>query len=671
MRIREVAIGIAVLGLARTLSIAAEVPHPACAPSEEVEAILAEHYEGGSEERAPVVLEALASHPNDVHLNRALQDGARDGAAILERYRGEAAARPGDPMALYLYGRLLDRNEDPEAEKVLLSALEVDPTYPWAHFALAHFYETVRKDAVKAQAHLRSAIDSCPNSTVILGRLGDLTSAEIARRAEVARAALAKGADPTLAVQLRALWAAEFETRPPAEHAAIRERMRRDLELLRASNGVEDRRVFDALLEGYRMVGDDAGLDWAIAETARRFPDDDGARIAAFRRFAERHPRPEDCDSATRSIHDRQLADAAVRWVALWPRDPSVHLARLRGLAGSSDVPSEELTAVIDAFVAAAAARPSPVPRTPIAFEAAQVLMERNRALDRVPAMIEQGLAEIRARSLGPPAVDDPHRTAQGLAILVELRLRQDDLDAARAAFAELERVVPVDLERSGLDSSHEARFRKNMAIDLVARTRIGLRCGTEDDWEMTGLRLAEILAPDLAAVMSAHRASMPERPPVDLSFGKKKAQPLPEFELQDLSGRTWRPADLRGKVVLIHAWIDMARMLLPSIQVLSARLAERPDVVVLTINGFDNPGKIAPILEDNGYTFPVVFSKDLFGQLAEARQGFPTTWIVDRQGVVVREDSGFAGGGEPWIEAVLRAIEEVGAGAPAPPGKP
>jgi hypothetical protein len=37
-------------------------PHPACAPSDQVAAILGQQYEGGGEERAPALAEALSRY---------------------------------------------------------------------------------------------------------------------------------------------------------------------------------------------------------------------------------------------------------------------------------------------------------------------------------------------------------------------------------------------------------------------------------------------------------------------------------------------------------------------------------------------------------------------------------------------------------------------------------
>jgi hypothetical protein len=493
-------------------------PHPACVPTEEVAAILGQHYEGGAEERAPAILEALASHADDVHLHRAYQDSAW-GEEVVERYRARAAEHPHNPSALYLYGRVLARDE-------------------------------------KAQSHLSAAIDACPNSPIILRRLGDLPEAEIAERAALARAWLAESPGPAIAVLIQAVWAAEFKTLPPGEHGAVRERIRGDLVLLRGSQSVDDRMVLEALREGYAQDGYDVGFDWAIQETARRFPDDEMAKRAAFTRFHEVHSLTDPCDVEASRIYHRELAETGQRWIELWPRAPEAWLARLQGVAGSPDPTAENITAAVDGLLETTSARPSAVPGTPLAFRGAEALVQQGLALDRVPALIDQGMAEIRARAAeGELSPGETERAAAGLATLVNARLLLDQVEPAREAFDELQRTVHIDAGSREPTPEQEAAWRRGLAIEQVVRHQpVGpLVCGTDEP--AASLDSMERLDPELARTVAEFRGWASQPLPVSESFGEAKSFALPEFELQDMSGQTWRTSDLLGKVVLFHAW--------------------------------------------------------------------------------------------------------------------
>ncbi len=155
----------------------------------------------------------------------------------------------------------------------------------------------------------------------------------------------------------------------------------------------------------------------------------------------------------------------------------------------------------------------------------------------------------------------------------------------------------------------------------------------------------------------------MPEPPANDASF-KPKTLTLSDFELQDLSGHTWRLSDLRGKIVLIHVWwseVGVHRAMLPWMEELGGRLRGRPDFALLTFSVDENPGKLEPIVRDGGFTFPVVSARDYLWKLLGHEPSLPCTWIVDRQGVVVREDDGYSGDKDRWLAAALRAIDEAG----------
>ena len=62
----------------------------------------------------------------------------------------------------------------------------------------------------------------------------------------------------------------------------------------------------------------------------------------------------------------------------------------------------------------------------------------------------------------------------------------------------------------------------------------------------------------------------------------------MPDFELVDLQGRTWRLADLKGKTAFVNVWATWCapcRKEMPHLQRLYDRVKGRPDVVLLTMN--------------------------------------------------------------------------------------
>lgn len=113
---------------------------------------------------------------------------------------------------------------------------------------------------------------------------------------------------------------------------------------------------------------------------------------------------------------------------------------------------------------------------------------------------------------------------------------------------------------------------------------------------------------------------------------------PAPDFELQDLDGRTVRLSDFRGKVVFLNfwaTWCPPCRQEMPEIQ----RLVEKnlPDVVILGVNTSDTatPAEVKAFMERNGYTWRVPYDT---GSLVGRRYGvvyLPTSYFIGPDGTV------------------------------------
>src|ERR1039458_86853 len=64
--------------------------------------------------------------------------------------------------------------------------------------------------------------------------------------------------------------------------------------------------------------------------------------------------------------------------------------------------------------------------------------------------------------------------------------------------------------------------------------------------------------------------------------------KPLPDFQISDAEGKTWRWADLKGKVTLVNLWATWCgpcRNELPYLQKLFNKVRERKDLAVITLN--------------------------------------------------------------------------------------
>jgi thiol-disulfide isomerase/thioredoxin len=148
----------------------------------------------------------------------------------------------------------------------------------------------------------------------------------------------------------------------------------------------------------------------------------------------------------------------------------------------------------------------------------------------------------------------------------------------------------------------------------------------------------------------------------------EKPDKPLPDFNLADLGGRSWRLADLKGKVTFVDVWSTFCgpcRAELPFVEKLYQQMKEGRDVLVLTLNADENPGLIEPFMRQNKYTFPVLPALSYLERLDPAVM-LPQNWIVDRNGMLRMETFGYGYNGDEWLKNVMRTIEESRATPPA-----
>ena len=137
-----------------------------------------------------------------------------------------------------------------------------------------------------------------------------------------------------------------------------------------------------------------------------------------------------------------------------------------------------------------------------------------------------------------------------------------------------------------------------------------------------------------------------------------------PEFSLSDLSGRTIRLANLRGRVVFLNVWTtwcEPCREEMPAMQVLYARL-RGPDFEMLAVSA-DQEGRdvVERFVRDFALTFPVLPDPDLQIAGRYGVTGYPETFIIDRNGRVVAHQIGPHRWDAPQSVAAFRRLIERG----------
>jgi len=114
---------------------------------------------------------------------------------------------------------------------------------------------------------------------------------------------------------------------------------------------------------------------------------------------------------------------------------------------------------------------------------------------------------------------------------------------------------------------------------------------------------------------------------------------PAPDFALQTVAGDTVRLSDLRGQVVILNLWASWCgpcRAEMPDLEAVFTRHQSR-GLVVLGVNSTfqDDPASAAAFALDRGVTFPILYDLDGAVSRRYLLRALPTTFFVDRQGVI------------------------------------
>lgn len=124
--------------------------------------------------------------------------------------------------------------------------------------------------------------------------------------------------------------------------------------------------------------------------------------------------------------------------------------------------------------------------------------------------------------------------------------------------------------------------------------------------------------------------------PGVSLPESASVGSPAPDFELKDITNRTHRFSELRGKIVLINfwaTWCEPCKVEMPFFEELHSN--SQTELQILAVNFDEPPQQVQQFAEEYELSFPVLLDPGGSVQELYRVRGYPTTFVIDEDGVV------------------------------------
>jgi peroxiredoxin len=123
---------------------------------------------------------------------------------------------------------------------------------------------------------------------------------------------------------------------------------------------------------------------------------------------------------------------------------------------------------------------------------------------------------------------------------------------------------------------------------------------------------------------------------------------PAPAFELTGLSGEQIQLEDYRGQVVLLNFWATWCapcRLEMPTLQSRADQFSDK--LAVVAVNNAEDPAKVQSFVDELSLSFDVLFDPQAEIQQLYRVRGYPTTYLIDAEGIIRVQKIGLLTEGE------------------------
>lgn len=142
-------------------------------------------------------------------------------------------------------------------------------------------------------------------------------------------------------------------------------------------------------------------------------------------------------------------------------------------------------------------------------------------------------------------------------------------------------------------------------------------------------------------------------------AFAAKVDQNAPEISLPGLDGKTVKLSGLKGQVVMVNFWASWCQPCLTEMPLIEALYNKYKKIgfTVLAVNVDEDPANAHAMLKEVPVSFPVVLDTKNTSIQEYQVQAMPSTYMVDRKGVIREVHRGYKVGDEAEYENYIRKL--------------
>lgn len=135
----------------------------------------------------------------------------------------------------------------------------------------------------------------------------------------------------------------------------------------------------------------------------------------------------------------------------------------------------------------------------------------------------------------------------------------------------------------------------------------------------------------------------------------------LPDFTVKGLSGKTFSSSSLKGTVTLLNfwaTWCPPCRKEMPSIENLYKKM-EGYDFRIVAVSASEKKSDVKKFIDAQKYTFPIYLDEKNSISSTLASQGIPTTYILDKNGLVIAGLVGARDYDDPQLIEIFKELSK------------